>query len=185
MRYILRMVRVMGIDASSSTIGLAILDAGKKIKLVHYEYYKPPKDKNVFEMLHEVKEYINTKIDEFNPDEVAIEDIIKFMANKSSAATTLLLAAVNRTAGLAAYEKMGKLPNMFSVMAIRHAIKLDKTLPTKEDIPGLIERRLRVKFKWIKVQNKRTKQHVAIKENYDMADAIAVALCFVIKNECK
>lgn len=172
------MKRIMGIDASTATIGLCIVDyCDHTAKLKHQEYYKPPTKGNLFERLAAVRVYIQEKIDEFNPDDLAIEDIALFM-KLSTARTITTLAVLNRTVGLAIYDKTNKPPYLYNALRIRHAIKLDKNLPPKEDIPELVAKVLKFKFPY-EYKKTRDGSKKLKEEIFDMADAIAVALCHI------
>lgn len=169
--------KVMGLDISSTTIGICLLSYDdKKITLDHVSYYKPPKKGNILERLATIRKYINDKVDELKPDVVSIEDIVLFMKGKSSAVTITTLAIVNRMIGLAVFDKLNKLPYIYNVMRIRHAIKIGKVLPSKEDVPELVANILNTKFPYVK--NRKGENS---KENEDMADSIAVALCHIYK----
>lgn len=173
-------MRLLSLDASTTTIGLAVFDYTSFLdkKLIHHEFYKPPKDGDIFERLAQVRDFIYSRLETYKPDHVALEDIILFMKGHSTAATVSALAVLNRTVGLAIYNHSGKSPELLNVMKIRHAIKLDKVLPPKEDIPDLVAHHLNMSFPW--VLNKKAKPIV---ENYDMADAMAVGLaCIKIKD---
>ncbi len=189
------MKRVMGLDASSTTIGLCLLKYNnKKIELEHVEFYKPPKKGDVFERLQAVRQYIFDKVSEFNPDAVALEEILLWMGGgkkcpvckqkmgrQSTAKTITTLTALNRTVGLAVLDKSRKSPNMYNVMSIRHKIKEGKTIPKKEEVPERVAAILGIDFPY-----KLNKLKNIAKENEDMADAIAVALCHIFverKNE--
>lgn len=169
-------MRLLSLDASTTTVGLAVFDYTNFTdkKLVHHEYYKPAKQGDIFERLAKVRDYIYLKMETYHPDEVALEDIILFMKGHSTAATVSSLAVLNRTVGLAVYNHSGKSPQLLNVMKIRHAIKLGKTLPSKEEIPSLVAFHLEMEFPWI--LNKKEKPIV---ENYDMADAMAVGLASI------
>lgn len=166
-------MRILSLDASTSTIGLAVIDYTSfgNMKLVHCEYYKPPKKGNIFERLAQVREYIYSQLDKYSPDHVALEDIILFMKNRSTATTVSGLAVLNRTVGLAVYNYSGQPPELLNVLKIRHAIKLTKDLPAKEEIPNLVSKHLGIEFPW-----KYNKKGKLVDENYDVADAIAVGL---------
>ncbi|HVI40218.1 MAG TPA: crossover junction endodeoxyribonuclease RuvC [Anaerovoracaceae bacterium] len=168
--------RVVGLDASTTTIGFSVVDydgySGPELK--HVEHFKPPKKGDLFEKLDKVREFIFDRLDKYKPDDVALEDIILFMKGHSTAKTISSLAVLNRTVGLAVYNKTGKPPQLLNVMKIRHAIKENKKLPAKEDIPELVAKILNIKFPYI--LNK--KGAVAV-ENYDRADSIAVALAYI------
>jgi len=169
------MKRVLGLDASSTTIGLCLVKYDEAhVELEHVEYYKPPKKGNIFERLQKVRAYISDKVEELNPDDVALEDIILFMSGNSTAKTITTLAVLNRTVGLAIADATGKPPYLYNVMAIRHKIKQDKKLPKKEEIPELVAKILDIEFPY-----KYNRKEKIAKENEDMADAIAVALCHV------
>jgi Holliday junction resolvasome RuvABC endonuclease subunit len=167
--------RVLGFDASTTTIGVAVLDEiDGYVSLVHLEHFKPPKDGNIFEILAIVRKFIIEKIQQFSPTDVVLEDIILFMKGHSTAKTISSLAVLNRTVGLAIYNQFGKSPELLNVMKIRHALKITKTLPSKEEMPDLVASILGIKFPYI--INKKGKY---IAENYDRADAISVALAFL------
>lgn len=181
----------MSLDASSTTIGISIIDYDdSSINLHHKEYYKPPKKGNLFERLAAVRQFIQDKIDEFNPDDTAMEDIVLFMGSGpkcpvckkptgggSTAKTITTLAVLNRTVGLAIYDKTGKAPYLYNAMRIRHAIKLDKTLPPKEEIPNVVATILGFTFDF-KMRKSKGKL-IPSEENFDMADAIACGICHV------
>ena len=177
------MKRVMSLDASTETIGLAVIDYDtySDVKLAHYEFFKPPKKGDLFERLNCVREFIFERIEKFKPDDVALEDIILFMKGKSNAKTVSSLAVLNRTVGLAAYNKFGKVPKLLNVMTIRHAIKLTKKLPAKEEIPELVASIFKIDFPYIFVGSGKNKGSIA-PESYDMADGMAVGLAFIKTN---
>lgn len=165
----------MGIDASFSTIGIAIIDYSDDVlELVHKEYYKPPASGNLFERLAAVREYIISKVKEFKPKVVTLEDIIKYLRHRSNAHTVTLLAALNRTVGLAVFDVRKEPPYLFNVTDIRNTIKDGNETPEKSEMPDLISRILDFDFDFEVKSTGKIKD-----ENYDMADAIACALCYV------
>jgi Holliday junction resolvasome RuvABC endonuclease subunit len=183
--------RVIGIDASTTTVGIAILeysvdgychyDGYHNVfeKLIHYEYYKPNKKLDILDMVIETREYILGVARKFKVDEFVIEDYVRFMANNSTAATTIPLAILNMSLRLAVLDNLEITPHALNVMKIRHTLKLDKKLPAKEDIPELVALRLGISFPWEMKINKRTKKQEPKTESYDMADAMAVALAWL------
>lgn len=176
------MPRVLGLDASTNTIGICVLDftLDGKFDLVIASYYKPPKKGHPIERLAITKSAIEKIIEKYNPDHVALEDIILFMKGKSTAKTTTSLAALNRTVGLAVHNKTNTPPTLLNVLTIRHAIK-NGEVPDKDKIPETVANKLNIEFPWI--YNKNNKP---IPENYDVADGIAVALayaCLTINNK--
>lgn len=172
------MKRILSLDASSTTIGLSVIDYQlPKIELIHTEFYKPPKKGDIFERLYEVKHFIKEKISEFKPDETAMEDIVLFMSKNSTAKTITTLAILNRTVGLSIFEEMGKSPYLYNAMKIRHTIKQNKKLPPKEEVPELVAKLLNTNYNWL-TKTYRGKEKI-LTENYDIADAIACGLCHI------
>ena len=168
----------MGLDASTAVIGLSILQVNEDgyLSLDHIEYYKPPQDGNIFERLGAVRKYIIDKIIELEPTDTALEDIIQWMP-KSTAATIIALAQLNRTVGLAIYNKTGKPPFLFDVNKVRRTIKLGKVNPKKEEIPELLEKILNIKFPYV-LKTRGKNKGLPDATSFDMADSLAVALCY-------
>jgi len=166
-------MRILGLDISTTTIGIAVIDINKtKTTLKALEYYKPPKNGDIFERLDITKKYIVSIIKKYKPDNVVIEDIILYMRRRSSANTIYLLTIFNRAIGLAVYETLGKSPILKSVLDIRDSLIIKEPL-NKEDMPEVVAHWLKIPFKY-ELNKKGTKRV----ENYDMADALAAALSF-------
>jgi Holliday junction resolvasome RuvABC endonuclease subunit len=174
------MKRVIGLDASTSVIGIGIIDYdGYNTILVHCEYYKPDKTNGILEMLRQARDYILSIAIKYNIDEFVIEDYIRFMKGSSSAATTIPLAILNMTLRLAILDNLNINPECLNVLKIRHTLKLSKQLPAKEDMPDLVAHHLNIDYPWLYKINKRTKQQVIMEESRDVADAISVALAYI------
>ena len=176
-------MRVLGFDASTSTIGYGLVECNDKyesLKLLRSGSWKPNKDLGVFEKLLEVRVWVQNLLEETDADVVGIEDFILFMKGFSSAKVISTLAILNRTVGLTVLEATGKSPILLPVLSIRHAIKKDKSPPSKEEVPATLEKILNcppiVKFK-----KNRKGIDKAIEESYDEADGIAVAVAYCIK----
>lgn len=171
------MKRILGFDVSSTTIGYCVLDIDdhNEIHFVSASYLKPIKTGSIIERIVDTRNKIQTIINQVNPDEIGIEDIIQFMQGKSTAKTIIMLTTFNRMIGLCAYDYLKKSPELFSVMTIRHGLKTGKDLPKKEDMPELVAQHLRITFPY--ETNKKGKIKV---ENYDKADGIAVALYYAL-----
>jgi Holliday junction resolvasome RuvABC endonuclease subunit len=169
------MTKILGIDCSSTTIGYCVLeiDDSNNIKFVSCNYIKPIKKESIVARLADTRDKIKKIIESVSPDHIVIEDIIQFMSGASTAKTIITLTSFNRMIGLLAYDFLKKEPNYFNVMTIRHGIKLEKTLPKKEDIPDLVAKHLQITFPY-----QINKKGCIKVENYDMADSIAVALYY-------
>lgn len=171
------MTRVMGWDISSTTTGYSIFELNNdETKLIHCAYIKPSKKGSTLERLHSTRNAIKDILEKYRPDEIAIEEITKFMPKLSSAQTIITLATFNRMVGLTCFDYLGKTPEMFSVMTMRHGLKLSSTLPKKEDMPSLVETYLNIKFPYEYKKNGTIKQ-----ESYDMADACIVGMYYAFK----
>lgn len=182
------MKKVMGLDASTSTIGLSIIEYDENImNLIHYEYFKPPTLSKVHEIerLFQVKKFILDRMSKFKPDYVAIEDFARFMKGKSGAGTIIPLAILNRTICLTIYENLGILPSILNVNTIRAKLKINNERPKKEDMPDVVSHHLGIEFPWIKKINKKNKKEIVIEENYDIADSISCACAHIFLDRKK
>jgi len=177
----------MGLDISTTTIGIAILKHTNKnnTKLIHHEYYKPNKKLDQLVWLSNAKRYITDLVDDFDVTEVAVEEYVKFMKGKSNASTVIPLAILNTVIRMDIWEGTDERikPRVMNVLKIRHAIKKDKKLPHKDDVPELVADILGIDFPWEYKTNRRTKKKEKRVENWDVADAIAVALAHIARPE--
>jgi Holliday junction resolvasome RuvABC endonuclease subunit len=174
-------MRILGLDASSKTIGYSVLDYNEStgtVDLVECDYLKPPKKGNLFERLDKTQNMINEILFKYHPDIVAIEDIAKFMAGASTAKTIITLAVFNRAVGLACYKYNGEPPELFNVMKIRHGIKFGKKFPKKDEIPDIVAKHLNITFPYVYKTGK--KKTDIMEESYDMADSLAVAYYYIL-----
>lgn len=167
--------RVLGFDISSTCIGYCLLEINDKNEIIFSKcnYYKPTKKGNILERLYDTRNVIKKIIDDYKPDHIAIENIIEFMKNKSSAKTIITLALFNRMVGLVSYDYLKRTPELFNVMQIRHGLKMSPELPKKEDMPELVSKHLGITFPYIYKKNGKIAD-----ESGDMADGVAVALYY-------
>lgn len=166
----------MGFDASTSTIGICILDFDENAKEFNIEpvfatYFKPNKKLEIFERLADTKKYLIELITKYNPDILVLEEIIKFMKGKTTANTITALAVLNRTVGLTIFEQKQTPPILLHVQTIRHAIKLGKQMPSKDQVPEIISFYFKKPFPYILDKKGKIKS-----ESYDLADGCAVAI---------
>jgi Holliday junction resolvasome RuvABC endonuclease subunit len=176
-------MRVLGFDISSSVVGWALLEINEEqISLLNFGFYQPKKTGNIIEELALTRIDIKNLIETNKPDEIAIEQLIEFMKGASSSKTIIKLTSYNRMISLLAYDYLGKVPNIYNVLAIRHGIKTGGKFPSKEDIPDLVAKHLKIKFPYIYKKNKKISE-----VSGDIADGIAVALyhCFILTGKIK
>lgn len=170
------MKRILGIDCSSKTIGYCVLEINELdgyIKYVYASYLKPIKNGHIINRLADTRDKILKIINDVKPDYIGIEDIISFMAGKSTSKTIIMLTTFNRMVCLLAYDYLKSNPELFNVMSIRHGLKLNKELPKKEEMPELVAKHLGITFPYEYNKNKKIKE-----ESGDVADGIAVALYY-------
>jgi len=173
------MTRILGLDISSSVIGISVIKVNDAfIHLESVEYYEPPSTQKVslFKSLIETKKYIIEKIKHLNPDKIVIEDIAEHFAGGASTSKTIIkLAVYNRTIGLSIYETFNIEPIMINVNTIRSIIRPKDHVGRllKEDVPQAIEKILNIKFPY---EYKKSGQIDST--SYDMADAISAALAY-------
>ncbi len=167
------MIRVLGFDISSSCIGICLLeiDEQNKITMKYLDNIKPVKSENIIERIADTRDKVKKLIEHLKPNYIAIEDLVQYLPGKSSANTIITLTTFNRMIGLLAFDFLQQMPNLYNVMSIRHGLKKDKILPPKEEMPALVSSHLNVKFPYRIGRKGKT-----LPENYDMADAWAVAL---------
>lgn len=187
--------KILGWDISSTTIGYCLLewdDSINEIKFIECNYLKPTKKGNIIERLIQTRKEITKIINNYKPDFIGVEDIIQFMKGKSTAKTIIPLALFNRIVCITAYDYLGRSPEMFNVMQIRHGLKLDKILPKKEEMPELVAKHLKITFPYVYGKDKKGNKKIK-DESCDMADGVAVALYYsfvlsgriVLKNKKK
>lgn len=188
----------VGIDVSTTTIGIGfILIQENKIINIDSVYYSPRKFKNyektadgTIEMLFDAKNNVLNMIEDYSKNIkiepiIAVEDIILYMP-KSTAQTTTILSAINKLICVSCLEKF-KNVKTYPVMTIRSNLRklicLDSKLE-KQNVPLAIEKYVAENhmqsYKYHMLTSKTGK---IIDENYDMADAIAVALINALTNK--
>lgn len=172
-------MKILGFDVSSTTIGYCFLEiSNKQIIYKDSGYIKPIKTGSIIHRLNDTRNKVISILNKYNPDSIAIEDIIQFMAGRSNAISIITLATFNRMIGLTCHLFLNKEPYLYSVNKIRNGIKLVKKskAPKKEEIPEVVSNLLKIKFPYEYNRKKNLKP-----ENFDRADAIAVALYHAIQ----
>lgn len=177
--------KILGFDASSTTIGMCVLEwetDTDDIKFVTCDFIKPIKKGTIIERIVDTRNKLQQIIEAVAPDYIGIEDIIKFMKGHSTAQTIITLTTFNRMICLLAHDYLGSSPELFNVMSIRHGLKTNKIFPKKEQMPELVSNHLGITFPYKYNKNGKIKD-----ESYDMADGVAVALyyAFVLSKRIK
>jgi crossover junction endodeoxyribonuclease RuvC len=175
---------VLGLDISSTTVGYGVVEIiDKNIKYIDCGFIKPQKDGTIVSRLNHLRNQVEIIFDIYQPDRIAIEDIISFMKGHSTATTIITLTTFNRMLCLYSYDYLGIEPQIYNVNTIRSKIK-EQVRPKKEEIPEVLARKLHIEFPYEIVKKGRSKGKIQI-ESYDKADGLAVAVCYamqIIKN---
>lgn len=167
--------RIMGLDASTSTIGLAVVEINDgKLSLAHMEYWKPPKGGSIFERMASARTWLEGKLKTWTPEEVVIEDFL-MGHSKTNIKTLMSLAIFNRGVGMVVYDCLKKDPIYLVPITIRSRLQLGDVRPSKEDMPELVAKHLKIDFPY--VYGKKGK---LLKENFDMSDSLGAALGFLL-----
>lgn len=189
-------MRVLGLDISSTTIGIGLLNYDvltKETNLLSAEFYSPPKLGSTYERLKRTENDIQNILDRLQPDIVAIEDIL-FFAKKSTMRTLILLGIFNRQVGFTVSKWLvsdssqsdygQEEPILFPVATIRATLRkiFNQKEIEKENIPHLLQQ-IFPNFPISKI-SKGKKIGKLTKETYDMADGVSVALTYIEKH-CK
>jgi len=179
------MQKILGLDISSSTIGWGILgfESGT-IKLLDYGNIKPPKSNkgSLCFRISETYDIMSNFIAEKSPDHICIEAYAnKFSSGKSTARTIIVLSVFNELVGMACLKNISIDPNRYAVSTIRSTLSKYSgiKISSKDDVFDYIQNNF-LDFKIRKNRN----SNIA-KECYDEADAIAVALAYIIKEVLK
>jgi Holliday junction resolvasome RuvABC endonuclease subunit len=175
------MKTILGLDISSSTIGWSILEYNdKQIILKEYGHIKPPKSNKgsltfrASAAYDEVYEFLLNK----KPDIVASEAYAnKFPRGRSTARTIIVLSVFNELVSMACLKSLNYEPEKYAVMTIRSMLSklAGYKITSKEDCFEFIKKY----FSNYSLRN--NKNGKIAKECYDEADAIAVALTYILK----
>jgi Holliday junction resolvasome RuvABC endonuclease subunit len=175
---------ILGFDVSSTTIGWCVLELDEstnKITFIKAGTLKPTKKGTMVERIVDTRSKVETIIKDNKPDDIAIEELIKFMP-KSTATTVVVLSVFNMMTCVAAHDYLSKVPNIYNVLSIRHGLKISKDCPKKEDMPELVANHLEITFPY-----EYNKKGMIKEESLDKADGVAAALyhAFVLTGKAK
>ena len=173
--------KIMGLDISSATIGYCILDYEK---VITYDYLKNNEKYNEYQQIQIASNTLIDIANEHEVDEIAIEQISEFFGNKSTSKTIIKLAKWNSIISYAMFNNFFNI-NHHNVNSIRKLLKDDFNNKNKsklskikkEEVPDIISDLLDFKFEYEYNKNGKLKM-----ENYDKADAIAVAYYHLFNN---
>ena len=166
----------LGLDISTSCIGISIFD--EDAKLMSLSYIKL-KGETLFEKVDEFVGFMEeNEYDKFLIKNLAIEEPLKVFKGKFSNADTIQkLTAMNFMVSYWCYKNYNIHPTHWNIQTVRKIAFPDLLLPKKEENKKhkvwekVMEKEPQINW----IYSKRT--HKLVTENYDMADAYAVGLC--------
>ncbi len=179
---------ILGLDISTSTIGICLVEEDEKVKLI--DFLDLSKQKSLFEKAEKFKSYLVDLKKKHKVKQIAIEENLQaFRPGLSSAKTIVSLARFNGVCTYVSAEVFGLNPDFVNVNAARKLVgikinrKSDKN--TKEQILDFVMNR-DSSLDWptkILRGGPRRGTEVLVKECYDMADAYVVAQSAVIQEK--
>jgi len=177
------MKTILGLDISSSTIGWSIIEYDdEQIVLKEYGHIKPLKSNKGSLALRASSAYddVYSFLKENNPDMFASEAYAnKFPAGRSTARTIIVLSVFNELMSIACLKSLSYEPERYAVMTIRSSLSkfAGYKISSKEECFEFIK-------KYFSNFSLRSNRNGKIaKECYDEADAIAVALTYILKEK--
>lgn len=176
-------MKILGIDVSSETIGISVVENTNPYKILFLDHIKPPKNESIIESLYETKQMFLSKISNLEFDNVVIEDISEHMSNHTTSKTILKLAVFNRMIGLLIKETFDINPVLLNVLRARANIKHKEYVGplAKEDVPDAISHLIGENYPHIyEIKTKKKVQEKIIsEESYDQADSVAIAIAYM------
>jgi len=152
-------MRVMGIDPGSKCTGCGVIDeVNNELKVVYWGSIKSKPRQPFPERLKFIYDELVAVIKEFNPDEIAVEDMF-FATNVKSA---LKLGQTRGVAILSAVNE-GKPVAEYSPLEVKQSV-VGYGRAEKQQVQDMVTTLLRLKEK---------------PETFDASDALAVAICHI------
>jgi len=169
----------LGLDVSTSCIGISIFSDEEKLMSLNYVKLKGD---TLFNKVDEFVSFMEeNKFDKFLIKHLAVEEPLKVFKGKFSNADTIQkLTAMNYMVCFWCYKTYGILPRHYNVQTIRKTafpnLKLPKKEANKKHKVWEQVMELEPQINWI--YSKKT--HKLATENYDMADSYAVGRMDII-----
>lgn len=152
-------MRVMGIDPGSKCTGCGVIDeVNNELKVVYWGSIKTKPRQSFPERLKFIYDELVAVIKEFNPDEIAVEDMF-FATNVKSA---LKLGQTRGVAILSAVNE-GKPVAEYSPLEVKQSV-VGYGRAEKQQVQDMVTTLLRLKEK---------------PETFDASDALAIAICHI------
>jgi hypothetical protein len=173
----------LGLDISTSVIGVSLFDDNDKV--CSLEYIKFKQKSTLFEKLNDFIEYIDN-LDKAlflkeNLKHISIEEPLKKFKGKFSNSDTIQkLTFMNAMVSGYIYTKFKIEPRYYNVSTARKiafpTLKIPQSAPNKKYLvwEKVVEKEPQINWKY----SKRT--HQLMQENFDMSDAYVVGLCDIV-----
>ena len=180
---------ILGLDASTSTVGICILD--EKAEIVQNYFLKLKKQKELCTKGDVLKDELERIQSKYDITQVFIEDYAQRMARGTSSAQTITrLAAWNGICQYLSYQIFHVQPEVLNVARARKLLQIKtqskkKTgIPVKDQVFAWVTRHLNADWPTKVLQSgPRKGQEVVLEEAKDMADAWVVAKAGYISSQ--
>ena len=150
-------MRILGIDPGVAIVGFGVVDSeGGTQRMVQYGAINTPANTPLAARLVQIEQDLMELLDQFKPDEVAIEELF-FSKN----ITTGIAVAHARGVILATVEKAGIPLYEYTPMQVKQAV-VGYGLAEKNQVMDMTKRRLKLR---------------SVPKPDDAADALAIAIC--------
>jgi hypothetical protein len=176
----------LGLDISTSVIGIALFD--KEEKICSLEYIKFKNKITMFQKLDDFIKHIDNLSEALNLEtgdnkiqHISIEEPLKKFKGKFSNADTIQkLTQINAMVSIYLYRKFKVEPRYYNVNTARKIVFPDLVIP--QSAPNkkylvwekVVEIAPQINWKYSK------KTHQLMTENFDMSDSLVVGLCDII-----
>ena len=175
-------MNILGVDISTTTIGLTILDENKNLILI--DYIKPTGN-TLFEKVDSAINQLNEKLKNFTVDKIYAEQPnVMFSKGLSSAQVLGTILRFNGSFLFTCCKKFNKLPIEVMASSARKSIigigRYPKGVNAKEEVFKWINSNFKSSFNW-PLKDKGKKKGTIIPECYDMCDSLIIALYGVKK----
>lgn len=166
---------ILGLDVSTSVIGICVLDNRNGQNLQSLEFLNLKKEKNLFNKALDFKDHIQ-RYKELGITHVAIEEpFVQYKPGKSSAQVLSKLATFNGMVAITCFGTFGVEPVYYNVNRARKLAFPDMTFAKGENRKMVVWSHVSEKYpnvEWLYGP----RNGKLVKTNFDMADACVIAL---------
>lgn len=184
------MTLIVGLDISSTTIGIsAVVINNSKITNIKYFYYKPDKSLDDIQLISKAKNDILDEVEKIQNEYseapiICVEDIL-LNTRTTTQRTITLLTAINRVICVALFERYDNV-HLLPAVSVRAILRKElnqKEQIDKDHVPFAVEKIIKKSKKNWKFEFENNRNNKPREENFDKADAVAIALAIAYKEK--